>query len=78
MTRLSSWVISGAGPRPRIPENIIDVGNSGTTLYMMMGTAALVDGWTVLTADGSLSVHYEHTIAITDSEAEVLTRRVYA
>ncbi len=36
------------------------------------------DHWTVLTADGSLSVHYEHTIAITDSEAEVLTRRVYA
>jgi len=32
------------------------------------------DGWTVLTADGSLSAHFEHTIAITDGEAEVLTR----
>jgi methionyl aminopeptidase len=32
------------------------------------------DGWTVLTADGSLSAHFEHTIAITDDEAEVLTR----
>jgi len=31
------------------------------------------DGWTVLTADGSLSAHFEHTIAITDGEAEVLT-----
>jgi len=29
--------------------------------------------WTVLTADGSLSAHFEHTIAITDGEAEVLT-----
>ena len=29
--------------------------------------------WTVLTADGSLSAHFEHTIAVTDTEAEVLT-----
>ncbi|HCP60684.1 MAG TPA: type I methionyl aminopeptidase [Dehalococcoidia bacterium] len=29
--------------------------------------------WTVLTADGSLSAHFERTIAITDAEAEVLT-----
>jgi len=31
------------------------------------------DQWTVSTADGSLSAHFEHTIAITDGEAEVLT-----
>ena len=31
------------------------------------------DHWTVLTADGSLSAHFEHTIAITDGEPEVLT-----
>ena len=31
------------------------------------------DGWTVVTADGSLSAHFEKTIAITDVEAEVLT-----
>lgn len=31
------------------------------------------DHWTVFTADGSLSAHFEHTIAITDGEAEVLT-----
>ncbi len=36
------------------------------------------DGWTVLTADGSLSAHFEHTIAINDTEPEVLTRGVYA
>lgn len=29
--------------------------------------------WTVLTADGSLSAHFEHTIAITDGKPEVLT-----
>jgi methionyl aminopeptidase len=31
------------------------------------------DRWTVLTADGSLSAHFEHTIAITDAEAEIFT-----
>jgi len=29
--------------------------------------------WTVLTADGSLAAHFEHTIVITDDEAEILT-----
>ena len=31
------------------------------------------DRWTVLTVDGSLSAHFEHTIAITDTTSEVLT-----
>jgi len=31
------------------------------------------DGWTVRTMDGSLSAHFEHTIAITVGDAEVLT-----
>lgn len=31
------------------------------------------DGWTVVTADGSLSAHYENTILITDGEPEILT-----
>ena len=31
------------------------------------------DHWVVLTADGSLSAHFEHTIAITDDEPEILT-----
>jgi methionyl aminopeptidase len=31
------------------------------------------DRWTVCTADGSLSAHFEHDIAITDAEPEVLT-----
>ena len=36
------------------------------------------DQWTVLTADGNLSAHFEHTIAITDSKPEILTEEVYA
>lgn len=34
----------------------------------------LSDGWTVVTADGLLSAHYENTIAITDGEALILTK----
>jgi len=35
-------------------------------------TKVAANQWTVLTADGSLSAHFEHTIAITDNEAEIL------
>jgi methionyl aminopeptidase len=38
-------------------------------------TRVLADRWTVVTADGSLSAHFEHTIAVTDEGPEVLTRR---
>ncbi|MDP9441723.1 MAG: type I methionyl aminopeptidase [Actinomycetota bacterium] len=37
------------------------------------GTRLLDDGWSVLTADGSLSAHFEHTVAITEDGPEVLT-----
>jgi methionyl aminopeptidase len=33
----------------------------------------LEDGWTVVTADGKLSAHYEHTVAVTDAGPEILT-----
>jgi methionyl aminopeptidase len=32
------------------------------------------DGWTVVTRDGSLAAHFEHTIAVTESGPEILTR----
>jgi methionyl aminopeptidase len=38
-------------------------------------TRTLDDGWTVVTADGSPSVHWEHTVAITDDGPWVLTAR---
>ena len=46
-------------------EPMVNVGDWHTRL--------LDDQWTVVTADGSLSAHFEHTIAITDGEPEVLT-----
>jgi len=36
-------------------------------------TRVLEDGWSVVTADGKLSAHFEHTIAVTDDGPEVLT-----
>jgi len=53
---------------------------SGMTLaiepMVNMGTAAvrlLEDGWTVRTADGKPSAHFEHTLAVTPEGPEVLT-----
>jgi methionyl aminopeptidase len=37
------------------------------------GTRVLDDGWGVVTKDGSLSAHFEHTIAITDDGPQILT-----
>jgi len=38
-------------------------------------TRVLADGWTVVTDDGSLSAHFEHTVAVTEDGHEVLTAR---
>jgi len=43
--------------------------NVGTYL-----TRVLDDDWTVVTDDGELSAHFEHTVAITEGEPEILTR----
>ena len=31
------------------------------------------DGWTAVTNDGSMSAHFEHTVAVTDTGAKILT-----
>jgi methionyl aminopeptidase len=43
--------------------------NAGTSVVRVDG-----DGWTVRTADGKPSAHFEHTVVITNDEAEILTR----
>lgn len=47
-------VVDGFDGRPEIPGDVIDCGNSGTTMRLVTGTAALGDGITVLTGDSSL------------------------
>ncbi len=46
-------------------EPMVNAGSARTKLFD--------DGWTVLTADGRLSAHFEHTIAVTEDGPEVLT-----
>jgi methionyl aminopeptidase len=36
------------------------------------------DGWTVVTQDGKLAAHFEHTIAVTNDGPKVLTLRDFA
>ena len=38
----------------------------------------LGDGWTVVTADGKLAAHFEHTIAVTEDGPQILTLRDFA
>ncbi|MBI4317116.1 MAG: type I methionyl aminopeptidase [Chloroflexi bacterium] len=61
----------GRGPRlqPGMTLALEPMVNVGT-----FRTAVKGDGWTVVTEDGSLSAHFEHTIVITDDEADILTR----
>ena len=43
--------VVGTGGSLHAPDDIIDVGNSGTTLYLALGIAALCEGWTFFTGD---------------------------
>jgi methionyl aminopeptidase len=63
---------AGRGPsmRPGLTvalEPMLNLGDEATRI--------LADGWTVVTADGSLSAHFEHTVAVTHDGHEVLTAR---
>ena len=60
------------GKGPRLKEGMVlaiePMVNAGTYHVRILS-----DNWTVVTFDGKLSSHYEHTIAITDGEPEILT-----
>lgn len=47
-------IINGVKGGPRVPDNVIDVANSGTTLRLIMAVSALCPGATVLTGDSSI------------------------
>jgi methionyl aminopeptidase len=60
----------GRGPRLKAGmvlaiEPMVNIGDADVEI--------LDDGWTVVTADGRLSAHFEHTVAITDEGHQVLT-----
>ena len=60
----------GRGPRllPGMTLAVEPMVNTG-----VYDVRVLKDGWTVVTADGKLSAHYENTVLITDGEPEILT-----
>jgi len=69
---IPNFGLPGRGPelRPGLVVAIEPMVNAGG-----WETRVLADDWTVVTADGSLSAHFEHTIAVTDEGHEVLTAR---
>ncbi|GAB4390846.1 MAG: type I methionyl aminopeptidase [Thermodesulfovibrionales bacterium] len=69
--QIPNYGAPGRGPRLRegmtlAIEPMVNAGGPGVMV--------LEDGWTAVTADGSLSAHFEHTVAITGSSTKVLTR----
>lgn len=68
--QIPNYGTPGQGPvlRPGMVIAIEPMVNMGT-----WQTKRDNDNWTVRTKDGSLSAHFEHTLAITEGEAEVLT-----
>ncbi len=67
---IQNWGPAGRGPelRPGLTiavEPMFTLGGEGNRV--------LADGWTVVTTDGSLAAHFEHTIAITEDGPEILT-----
>lgn len=87
---IRDYVGHGIGKALHEPPSVPNYGKPGTGVLLKPGmclafepmitlgshkTRVLDDGWTVVTADGSLSAHFEHTLVITHSGAEILTQR---
>lgn len=80
----------GVGLRMHMPPDIPNYGvkgmgellNPGETIAIepmaTLGSEKVVeleDGWTYATRDGSIAAHFEHTVLITETGAEILTRK---
>jgi methionyl aminopeptidase len=65
------------GHGPRLAEGMVlaiePMVNAGRAAVKVLG-----DGWTAVTRDGSLSAHFEHTVAVTAGEPWILTAREVA
>jgi methionyl aminopeptidase len=85
-----AFVGHGIGQQMHEDPQVPNYGRPGTGLRIEAGmcfaiepmfnlggddVALLDDGWTVVTEDGSISAHFENTVAVTDAGPEVLTGR---
>ncbi|MBN2403942.1 MAG: 3-phosphoshikimate 1-carboxyvinyltransferase [Spirochaetes bacterium] len=50
----NAWRVKGRAGDPSVPDDIIDVGNSGTSLYIGLGVASLAEGYSVFTGDSQI------------------------
>ncbi len=48
------WTVEGAGKNVHLPNDVVNVGNSGSLLYFMSAISATFDGWSVFTGDESI------------------------
>jgi len=48
------WTVTGAGKNIHLPDNVVDVGDSGSLLYFLSPIAATFEGWSVFTGDESI------------------------
>jgi 3-phosphoshikimate 1-carboxyvinyltransferase len=48
------WTVVGAGKNVHLPEDVVNVGDSGSLLYFMSPIAATFAGWSVFTGDESI------------------------
>ena len=85
---IRDYVGHGIGRALHEPPSVPNYGKPGTGILLKPGmclafepmitlgthkTRVLADGWTVVTTDGSIAAHFEHTLVITQSGAEILT-----
>ena len=73
----SEWRITGVGGKVRVPDDVLDVGNSGTTLYVAAAAAALAEGYSVFTGDEQIRRRPVEPLlaALRDLGAEAFTTR---
>jgi methionyl aminopeptidase len=79
----------GVGLEMHMPPEIPNYGKKGTGVLLKPGDTIAIepmavlgkeriktdeDGWTIRTADGSLAAHFEHTVLVTETGAEILTQ----
>ncbi|HUW59797.1 MAG TPA: 3-phosphoshikimate 1-carboxyvinyltransferase [Candidatus Bathyarchaeia archaeon] len=73
-----TWTVTGVGGRIETPEDVIDIGNSGTSLNVALGSCALLrGGLAVLTGDGQIRRRPSGPLAqsLTDLGARVRSTR---
>jgi len=83
------YVGHGIGSRPHEDPQVPNYGRPGRGPRLKEGMTLAIEpmvnagtyevytldnNWTVVTADGSLSAHFEHTVAVTNGDPEILTR----